>query len=101
VLIATQDREVVRSVEKLLVDGSMVEVQIVEEWGYTLGDDACLFEEESESEASQSDNETRHGDPEASNNVDLLVEKIVDEMEKGESIALQDNLDEQHQQKQP
>ncbi|MCI40312.1 sulfate transporter, partial [Trifolium medium] len=34
VLIATSDLEIVKTVETVLVDGSMVEVKIVEEWGY-------------------------------------------------------------------
>ncbi|MCI10631.1 sulfate transporter, partial [Trifolium medium] len=73
VLIATPALEVVNRAERLLVDGVMVEIQIMEEWGYTLGDDACLFEDESEEEASHYDNAVEHGDKEASHQVDMLV----------------------------
>ncbi|MCI90075.1 hypothetical protein A2U01_0111365, partial [Trifolium medium] len=52
----------------------MVEVKIVEEWGYALGEDTCLFEEESTSEASQYDTDDRQGDPEVGRHVDALVE---------------------------
>ncbi|MCI78834.1 sulfate transporter, partial [Trifolium medium] len=55
VLVATSDLEIVNKVETVLVDGIMVEVKIVEEWGYALGEDTCLFEDESTSEASQYD----------------------------------------------
>ncbi|GAU41268.1 hypothetical protein TSUD_349080 [Trifolium subterraneum] len=47
-LYATSALEVVKRRESLLVDGVMVEVQIMEEWGYTLGEDACLVDEECE-----------------------------------------------------
>ncbi|MCI26078.1 DUF4283 domain protein, partial [Trifolium medium] len=57
VLIATSDLEIVKRVENVLVDEILVEVKIVEEWGYALGKDTCLFADESDSEASQSDNE--------------------------------------------
>jgi hypothetical protein len=36
VLIATYAMEVIKGVEKLLVDGVMVEITIMEEWGYAL-----------------------------------------------------------------
>ncbi|MCI75094.1 hypothetical protein A2U01_0096361, partial [Trifolium medium] len=72
------------------------EVKIMEEWGYALGEDACLIEEGNASEASHSDNDEEHGDPEASNNVDMLVEKLVDEAERGESPALQKSYAQQH-----
>ncbi|MCI30014.1 sulfate transporter, partial [Trifolium medium] len=39
VLIATPDLEIVKRVENVLVDGLLVEVKIVEEWGYALGED--------------------------------------------------------------
>jgi hypothetical protein len=56
---------VIKKVENLLVDGSLVVVQIVEEWGYELGDDACLLEDDTVSNASPAA-EVRC-DPEANN----------------------------------
>jgi hypothetical protein len=43
VLIATTSLEVIKRVERLLVDDTVVEVQVVEEWGYDMGDDACIL----------------------------------------------------------
>ncbi|MCI64275.1 sulfate transporter, partial [Trifolium medium] len=74
--------EVIKGAEKLLVDGVMVEVKIMEAWGYALGEDACLYEDGNASEASHTDNEEERGDPEASNNVDTLVEHIVNELDE-------------------
>ncbi|PNX75570.1 putative sulfate transporter, partial [Trifolium pratense] len=76
VLIATTDLDIINRVESVLVDGNQVEVKIVEEGGYTMGDDMCLFEEESESEAAQSDCGQGPIDPEVRHNVDLLVNNI-------------------------
>jgi hypothetical protein len=78
VLIATSDLAIVSRVERVLVDGAQVVIKIVEEWGYAMGEDTCLFEEESGSESSQADEDERQGDPEASHNVELLVEKFTD-----------------------
>ncbi|MCI43962.1 sulfate transporter, partial [Trifolium medium] len=95
VLIATSAIEVIKGAEKLLVDGVMVEVKIMEEWGYALGEDACLYEDGNASETSYTDNEEEHGDPEASNNVDTLVEHIVNELNKEESPSFQKSNDSQ------
>jgi hypothetical protein len=78
VLIATSDLAIVSRVERVLVDGVQVEIKIVEEWGYAMGEDICLFEEESGSESSQTDEDERHAEPEDCHNADLLVEKIID-----------------------
>jgi hypothetical protein len=63
VLIATSARAVVKQVEHLLVDGSLVEVQIIEEWGYELGDDACLLEDDTVSKESLAGDEVYRCDP--------------------------------------
>ncbi|PNX60631.1 hypothetical protein L195_g052029 [Trifolium pratense] len=55
VLIATTDLDIIKRSESVLVNGTPVVIKIVEECGYTMGEDACLFEEESESEASQAE----------------------------------------------
>ncbi|GAU46774.1 hypothetical protein TSUD_402850 [Trifolium subterraneum] len=47
-------------------------------------EDSCLLAEGKISEASHSDNEEEHVDLEASNNVDVLLEKLVVEVESGE-----------------
>ncbi|MCI33176.1 hypothetical protein A2U01_0054392, partial [Trifolium medium] len=72
----------------------------VEEWGYALGEDTCLFEEESDSEASQSDHEEGHGDPNVGRNVDTLIKKIADGLEAEDFIELQEKHVDQHSNKQ-
>ncbi|GAU22961.1 hypothetical protein TSUD_247050 [Trifolium subterraneum] len=93
ILIATSALEAVNSAEKLLIDGELIEVKIIEEWGLALGDDACLFDNELDSETNYSDNEAALCDREASNNIDILVDKIttdvVAETGKGDQKILQ------------
>ncbi|GAU30969.1 hypothetical protein TSUD_63800 [Trifolium subterraneum] len=76
VLIATPFLDIISRVEKVMVDGVLVEIKMVEEWGYALGEDTCLFEEETETEASQSDCDEGHADPDVCRNVDMLIDKI-------------------------
>jgi hypothetical protein len=89
VLIATADLDIVTKLERVLVDGAMVEIKIVEEWGYAMGEDTCLFEEEDGSEQSQAGDEAGHDEPEVRRNVDVLVEKIVDTLEAEDDDAVQ------------
>jgi hypothetical protein len=88
VLIATTDLAIVSRVEQVLVDGVQVEIKIVEEWGYAMGEDTCLFEEESGSETSQTGEDVGHADPEVCHNADLLVKKFTDveeDVEEGDA----------------
>ncbi|MCI18585.1 hypothetical protein A2U01_0039739, partial [Trifolium medium] len=61
------------------------------------GEDACLFDYETASEAYHSDNEVARCDPEASNNVDMFVAKIAEDMdaelEEEELLAQRDKSD--------
>ncbi|PNX56812.1 hypothetical protein L195_g058389, partial [Trifolium pratense] len=65
-----------------MVDGLKVDINIVEEWGYALGEDTCLFEEESESEESHFEFEEEHADIEERRNVDDVIESIAEGLEK-------------------
>jgi hypothetical protein len=76
VLIATPALAVIKKEEHLLVDGCLVEIQIIEEWGYDLGDDACLLKDDSVSKASLVADDNCRIDPEASNHVDMMVDHI-------------------------
>jgi len=55
VLIATTSLEVITDYAKMVVDGVLFEFKIIEEWGFALGEDACLFDEEGETENAHSD----------------------------------------------
>jgi hypothetical protein len=95
ILIATSDLSIVNRVERVLVDGVQVEIKIVEEWGYAMGEDTCLFEEEDGSETPRADEDAAQDEPEIGRNVDLLVEKFVDleEDEEGDGAQRQSGDD--------
>jgi len=42
----TPSLEVVSCVDTFLIDGQLVKVKIIEEWGFNIGEDVCLFEAE-------------------------------------------------------
>jgi hypothetical protein len=89
VLIATSELDIVTRIERVLVDGVQVEIKIVEEWGYAMGEDTCLFEEDNGSESSQADVDVGCDEPEARRNVDLLVENLVDVLEDENGVDAQ------------
>ncbi|MCI43991.1 hypothetical protein A2U01_0065230, partial [Trifolium medium] len=55
-----------------------------------MGEDTCLFEEESGSEESQSEFGEGHADPEVCRNVDFMVERITEGLEKDVGTDFQD-----------
>ncbi|PNX71868.1 putative sulfate transporter, partial [Trifolium pratense] len=92
ILIATTELESVNKVETVLVDGTQVEVRIVEEWGFNLGEDSCLFRDDGESETSQKDHAERQDDLEVRHHVDTMVENFAKGMEEEDDIGSQENL---------
>ncbi|PNY12472.1 putative sulfate transporter [Trifolium pratense] len=78
VLIATPELDIIKRSVTVLVDGIQVEIKVVEEWGYALGEDSCLFEEESEAESSCGEGLDDH---EVNRNVDLLVNQFKEGIE--------------------
>ncbi|MCI52667.1 DUF4283 domain protein, partial [Trifolium medium] len=68
---------------------SLVDIKIIEEWGFNIGEDACVFVEEDPQEA-KSEHAVEHGDHELSNHVDVLVEKITAELECDEGKLNED-----------
>ena len=79
VLVATSSLDIIFVVDKLLIDDPskrkllidnvLTEVKIVEEWGFSIGEDACLFEE-GDGQNNQKDSEDIHVDLDMCNNVD-------------------------------
>ena len=91
VLVVTPSLDIISMTEKLVIDGVLIEVKIVEEWGFSIGEDACLFED-SDGHNGQSDNEDVHVDPDVCKNVDTLVGKIVEYLEDSEVNGDADNV---------
>jgi len=90
VLVSTTSLDIISLVDKLLIDGILVEVKTAEEWGFSIGEDACLFEDDDDVVNDQPDSEDIHADPDVSKNVDTLIGKIVEELQ---STELNEDLD--------
>ncbi|PNX99301.1 hypothetical protein L195_g022566, partial [Trifolium pratense] len=92
VLIATTDLEFVNTVATVLVDGLQVEVKIVEERCYALGEDTCLLEDGSDSEMYQSDNDDGQEDPEVRRQIDIMVDKFAKGVEEAGDMGPEENF---------
>jgi hypothetical protein len=84
VLVATSSYEIINCFESILVDGVMVKVKIIEEWGFNIGDDACLYDEVDVSHEDQSQQEDFHFDPGHDINNDCLVDNLVNDLVESE-----------------
>jgi len=51
ILLATNSLTIINDSVDILVDDMLMNIKIVEEWGYAIGEDVCLFENDSENEA--------------------------------------------------
>jgi hypothetical protein len=78
VLIATSSLDVVKRVERLLVDDTVVDVQVIEEWGFDMGDDACILLDDKVVEIPPSEPEEDRCVPEANQDVDKVVEDFAE-----------------------
>jgi len=89
VLVSKSSLEIISLVDRLLIAGILVEVKIVEEWGFSIGEDACLFKDNDDGNNEQPENEDIHVDPDGSNNVDTLVGNV----EELEATELKEDLE--------
>ena len=80
VLIATSSFEIINCIGELMIDGDLVKVKILEEWGFNICDDACLYEEDEDGTVTQPEKEEGQVDPGIDVNADILVEKIVKDL---------------------
>jgi len=46
VLVSTSSLDIIRTEAHVVVDGVLLDFQLIEEWGVAVGEDACLFDEE-------------------------------------------------------
>ena len=54
ILVATRSLDIINQVASIVVDGVPLEFKIIEEWGYSVGEDSCLVDDE----ASQADDKS-------------------------------------------
>jgi hypothetical protein len=78
-LLATLSLEIINFSERILIDGVMVDLKIIEEWGFAIGEDACLLEDDVVSNVSIPDNNYDNVAPEIGDKVDNLVNNLADD----------------------
>jgi hypothetical protein len=93
VLISMSSLDVGNISDKSLVDGTMVEIRIIEEWGFNLGDDACLYDEDDKSISDSQVNTDIHEDFEINKNVENLADKIVHDLVEAENLKNNDTVE--------
>jgi len=92
VLLSTFSVEIINVVDNILVGDTLVELKIIEEWGFNLGEDVCQFEEDDMSVTSHADHEEVARGEDVENAVDLIVEKLEEEV--GEAEGCNVNVEE-------
>ncbi|CAJ2667051.1 uncharacterized protein LOC123905098 [Trifolium pratense] len=95
VLIATPELDIIKKSVSVLVDEIIVEIKIVEEWGYAMGEDSCLFDEGSEFEESQADYSEGQVDPEVNRSVDMLIDKFKEGLDEEDLVEGQGMRDDE------
>jgi len=87
VLISTPSLEIINSEAKVLVDSELLDFTIVEEWGFALGEDACLGNDV-ESEVDNEDQlECVQDEGAVSGDVEALLNHLSEEWQKEDNGA--------------
>ena len=80
VLISTSSLDVVNVSGTVLVDGEMVVIEMIEEWGFNICGDACLYDEDDKSVSPTQENAYIHDDFDFNKNVENLADTIAQEL---------------------
>jgi hypothetical protein len=86
VLIATSSLYVIDMSAKIIVDWSEVDIKDIEEYGFNIGDDVCLYDEDEKSDSSSQRNEVGDEVFDIDNNVGNLTDKIVNDIVQADDV---------------
>jgi len=78
VLLSTTSLDIIHSGAQVLIDGVLFDLQIIEEWGYSLGEDACLLDDEESQDDASSGTPEEHVDVLGTEDVNELLQHISD-----------------------
>lgn len=79
VLLSTSSLQIINSEVRVMVDGVLFDFQIVEEWDFSLGEDACLFDDEENQDDDNFDELEKHDVAAGCGDVnDLLIDLTKD-----------------------
>jgi len=86
VLVSTSSLDIIKSVANVMVDGVLFEFKIIEEWGFAVGEDACLFDDEESHVDDRSDMPADLDNGIDDGDVDGLLKSLAAEWKKEEEI---------------
>ena len=82
ILLSTNSLEVINTEAQIMVDGVLFNFKIIEEWGYSLGEDACLLDEEQDFDEASSELPEAHVEDVDCGDVDVLVNHFSDKLKE-------------------
>jgi len=83
-LVAMSSLEVLNVDAKIVVDGVLLEFKIIEEWGFALGEDACLSDEDGDNEDANSDMDEPHDAFDGRKEVDEFLKQLSEDWQANE-----------------
>jgi len=87
ILLSTSSLEIINRKACIMVDGVLFDFQIIEEWGFSLGEDACLLDEESTQDDVNSERPDYYVDDAGRGDVDDLMNHFSETPKKDENIT--------------
>jgi len=82
VLVSTSSLDLINTGAKVMVEGVIVYFKIVEEGGFSLGEDACLSDDDVNNEEEEMGNEGNHDELNATGDVENLLNHLYEEWKK-------------------
>jgi len=82
IILSTTSLEIINTQAQIMVDGVLFDFQIIEEWGFSLGEDACLLDEEQDVDEVSSEIPEVHVEDIACGDVDVLVNQFSENLEE-------------------
>jgi len=76
VLLSTSSMDIIITGAKVMVDGELFDFQIIEEWGFALGEDACLCDVDEAQGDAEPPPDSVHDGGVASGEVDVLMNQL-------------------------
>ena len=82
ILLYTTSLDIINTGAQVMVDGVLFDFRIIEEWGFSLGEDVCLFDEEESQDDENNEMLEAHGDGAGCDEVDVLLNHMSEDWSK-------------------
>jgi len=82
ILLSTNFLDVINTETQIMVDGVLFDFKIIEEWGYSLGEDACLLDTEQDFDEASSEIPEVHAEDGDCGDVDVLVNHFTEKLQE-------------------